>query len=69
MLNECDQCELQDRPCPDCVVMAFVNRTGRRCPLGDAERRALRVLAEAGLVSPLRIAPGDGEAGTLRKVS
>jgi hypothetical protein len=69
MLNECDRCELRDRPCPDCVVMAFVSRTGRRCEIGEAERRALRVLAEAGLVAPPRAGRADGEEDTLRKAS
>jgi hypothetical protein len=72
MLIDSEQCELRDRACPDCVVMALLSRTGRRCEIGEAEHRALRVLADAGLISPLRLrasTAGPADTGTLRKAS
>jgi hypothetical protein len=62
MLIDCDQCELRDIACPDCVVMALQPSSrqamaGRRCEIGEAEGRALRVLADAKLVPPLRLRP------------
>jgi hypothetical protein len=51
MLADCDRCELRDIACADCVITALPDG---QAGLGDAERRALRVLAEAGLLPPLR---------------
>lgn len=57
MLVDCEQCELRDIACPDCVVMALRPAApGRReIEIGEAEARALRVLADAKLVPPLRL--------------
>jgi hypothetical protein len=55
MLIDCEQCELRDIACPDCVVMALRGAARGRCQLGEAEARALRVLADAKLVPPLRL--------------
>ncbi len=59
MLIDCDQCELRDIACSDCVVTALLgmpHRHGtRRYEIGEAEGQALRVLADAKLVSPLRL--------------
>jgi hypothetical protein len=54
MLIDCDQCEMRDIACPDCVVTAL-GGAGAQPDLDAAERRALRVLADARLVSPLRL--------------
>jgi hypothetical protein len=53
MLADCDRCELRDIACADCVITALPDG---QAGLGAAERRALRVLAEAGLLPPLRFA-------------
>ena len=55
MLIDCDQCALRDIACADCVVTALLGPPGRETEIGAAERRALRVLADARLVSPLRM--------------
>ncbi len=55
MLIDCDQCEMRDIACPDCVVTALLGPAGRPPEIGEEEGRALRVLAEAQLVSPLRL--------------
>jgi hypothetical protein len=52
MLIDCERCEMRDIACADCVVTALLGRTTE---IGEAERRALRVLSDAKLVSPLRM--------------
>ena len=51
MLADCDRCELRAIACADCLISAL---PGGQAGLGEAERRALRTLAAAGLVPPLR---------------
>ena len=67
MLIDCERCEMRDIACADCVVTALLGQPGRPArpggpsapgpatEIGEAERRALRVLADAKLVSPLRM--------------
>ncbi len=55
MLIDCDRCEMRDVACADCVITALLGPPGPRARIGAAERRALRVLADARLVSPLRM--------------
>jgi hypothetical protein len=57
MLIDCDRCEMRDIACRDCVVTALLGPPGQQTEIGAAEQRALRVLAEARLVSPLRLRP------------
>jgi hypothetical protein len=52
MLVDCERCEMRDIACADCAVTALLGRTTE---IGEAERRALRVLSDAKLVSPLRM--------------
>jgi hypothetical protein len=54
MLIECDKCEMRDIACRDCVVSALLGSDGQT-EIGEEERRALRILADARLVSPLRL--------------
>jgi hypothetical protein len=55
MLIDCDQCVMRDIACSDCVVTALLRAPGPECEIGEAEGRALRVLADARLVPPLRL--------------
>jgi hypothetical protein len=67
MLIDCERCVMRDIACADCVVTALLRlpgrhgqmgeagQLGRPAEIGEAERRALRVLADAKLVSPLRM--------------
>jgi hypothetical protein len=70
MLIDCERCVMRDVACADCVVTALLRlpgqhsqagqagqagQFGRPAEIGEAERRALRVLADAKLVSPLRM--------------
>ena len=59
MLANCNRCELRDIACADCVITALPDG---QAGLGEAERRALRVLAEAGLLPPLRFTAPAGPA-------
>ncbi len=49
---DCDRCVMRATRCRDCAIAVTETRnvTGH---LGQAELRALRVLADAGLVPPL----------------
>lgn len=64
MLIDCERCVMRDIACADCVVTALLRlpgqpgrpgQAGRVAEIGEAERRALRVLADAKLVAPLRM--------------
>jgi hypothetical protein len=58
MLIDCDRCEMREIACPDCMVTALLGppgTTGSPAEIGAAEWRALRVLADARMVSPLRL--------------
>jgi hypothetical protein len=64
MLIDCERCVMRDVACADCVVTALLRLPGHHgqagqlgppAEIGEAEQRALRVLADAKLVSPLRM--------------
>lgn len=69
MIIDCDSCAVRDLECGDCVVTALLG--GPPGELDEAESAALEVLADSGLVSPLRLVPlevlaradPDGEPG------
>lgn len=54
VLIDCDHCSLRGSGCADCVVTFLLGSPPPGVALDDDERRALDVLAEAGLISPLR---------------
>jgi hypothetical protein len=55
VLIDCDRCAAREVACSDCVVTALLGMPGPKREIGEAEGRALRVLADARLVSPLRL--------------
>jgi hypothetical protein len=55
MLIECDRCVMRDIACSDCVVTVLLSAPEPGEELGEAERRALRVLADARMIPPLRL--------------
>ena len=55
MLIECDRCVMRDIACSDCVVTALLPAPGPDGELDEAEYRALRVLADARMIPPLRL--------------
>lgn len=54
MVVDCDGCVMRDLACGECVVSFLL---GPPTGLGSAEQAALAVLAQGGLVPPLRMAP------------
>jgi len=54
MIIDCDTCEVRGLACGDCVVAVLL---GSPPELSEDEQRAIGVLAEAGLIPPLRLAP------------
>lgn len=63
MIIDCDRCEMRDVACDDCVVTALlgVEPAGGQDTEIDAETsQALRVLADGGLVPPLRMRRAAG---------
>jgi hypothetical protein len=53
MIVDCEGCRVRDLACGDCVVSFLLGTTDDR--LDAAERAALDVLADSGLVPPLRL--------------
>jgi hypothetical protein len=63
LLIECDRCSLRGTGCGDCVVTFLLGSPPSGVALDDDERRAIDVLADAGLVPPLRmVEPLDSPA-------
>jgi hypothetical protein len=55
MLIECDLCVMRDIACSDCVVTVLLSAPEPDGVLDNAERRALKVLADARMIPPLRL--------------
>jgi hypothetical protein len=51
---DCDTCQVRGLACHDCVVTVLLGPPPE-LSLGDEECRALSVLADGGLVPPLRL--------------
>jgi len=71
MIIDCNACELQaSTACEQCIVPVLLNQMSGPFDLAEDEAEALENLADAGLVTPLRLVPnrqsspwpGDGEA-------
>jgi hypothetical protein len=75
VLIDCDACVMRGPGCRDCVVTVVLGLTAEPAPelrIDDDERAALDVLAQSGLVPPLRLvhavssvepnAAGEGES-------
>lgn len=80
MIIDCDACAVRDLACGDCVVTVLLGPPAAEAPspvrhpvdLDGREQAAIAVLAESGLVPPLRLVARDGDglgdagdAGTL----
>jgi hypothetical protein len=61
VIIDCDSCEVRNLACDDCVVSVLLG--GPPQELDEGERLALGVLAESGLVPPLRLVPPVGPGG------
>jgi hypothetical protein len=64
MIIDCDRCTMRDLACDDCVVSFLLGPPGSaREGFDPEEQAALGVLADSGLVPPLRLAIADRPAG------
>lgn len=58
MIVDCDCCAMQhSSACDDCIVTVLLDGPVQRLEMHDEEVQALGHLAEAGLVSPIRLVP------------
>ncbi|MDQ1705279.1 MAG: hypothetical protein QOF18_1645 [Frankiaceae bacterium] len=62
MIIDCDRCEMRNIACDDCVVTALLGEVPGE-ELGGETAVALRVLADGGLVPPLRMTLRDAASG------
>lgn len=53
---DCDGCEVRGLACGDCVVSVLLGGPPADTTLDDTDQAALAVLADSGLVPPLRLA-------------
>ncbi len=61
MIVDCDRCEVRGNACQDCVITVLLGAPPEGIELDGAERRALRTLAEAGMVPRLQLVDcGEG---------
>lgn len=63
MTIECGRCEMRGIGCRDCALAVIESQNVTEC-LTEEQVRALRVLADAGLVPPLRLSPASMAAPT-----
>ena len=63
MTIECGRCEMRGIGCRDCAIAVIESQNVTDC-LTQEQLRALRVLADAGLVPPLRLSPASMAAST-----
>jgi hypothetical protein len=61
MLIDCADCVMRDVACADCVVTCLIGPPDQS--LEPVEQAALAVLADGGLVPPLRMVPGRPDSG------
>jgi hypothetical protein len=59
MVIDCDNCAVRGPACGGCVVSVMLGAAPDGVELDEAEHRALRVLADAGVVPRLRLVPRD----------
>jgi hypothetical protein len=58
VLIDCDACRVRDVACADCVITVLLGTSNGSVDFDEAEHVAVGVLAEHGLVPPLRLVPG-----------
>jgi hypothetical protein len=63
MTIECGRCEMRGIGCRDCAIAVIESQNVSDC-LTQEQLRALSVLADAGLVPPLRLSPASTAAAT-----
>ena len=71
MLIDCDTCQAPEGACRDCMMTVLLERPASPVELDDSEASAVKALAEAGLVPPLRLVRGivSGSSGIGRDIA
>ncbi len=65
MIIDCNTCELEaTTACDECIVPVLLNQMSGPFDLGKDEAAALENLADAGLVTPLRLVSDHGTSAT-----
>ena len=59
MLIDCDTCKVRGIVCGDCVITVLLGSPPAGVQLDEEDAAALAILAEGGLVPPLRLEPDD----------
>jgi hypothetical protein len=54
---DCDTCAVKGRACSSCVITVLLGSTPEGIEWDETEREALGVLADSGLIPPLRLVP------------
>ena len=63
MIIDCGTCTAGPAACGDCVVSVLLGPPTTRLEIAEEHRDAVAVLADSGLIPPLRLVPGgQGEA-------
>jgi hypothetical protein len=58
MIIDCNTCEMQaTNACDECIVPVLLHQMSGPFEMGREEQQALDNLADAGMVSPLRLVP------------
>ena len=60
MLIDCETCEVRGDACGECVISVLLGAPPGGVEIDPKEQRALEVLADSGLVPPLRLVPRAG---------
>lgn len=60
MIVDCDSCAVRGPACGGCVMTVLMGNVPAGIELDDAEQAALAVLADSGLIPPLRLVDASG---------
>jgi hypothetical protein len=69
MVVDCDQCEVRGDACQDCVITVLLGAPPSGVDLNGVERRALRTLADAGIVPHLQLVNRREDRDTTQTVT
>jgi hypothetical protein len=64
VLIDCGSCAMADLACGDCVVSVLLGAPGQPQQVEDSHIQAIGVLADQGLIPPLRLISGPSDGGT-----
>lgn len=63
ILVDCGGCRARGPACQDCVISVLLGPNDQAVTLDDAELGALAVMADSGLLPPLRLVGESGSTG------